>query len=265
MWDALFEFRLEREFVLPSDPFRELQLRGQEAELELVISCATGGDTAREVLFRADLRSEADQCVRAVIAPASERLARDLKLTSGVYLKDSVRGQRPLVPSSAGAILWEQTERIRLEGGAARLPIYAVSFPQVFAGDGIDQAEFHVEVAAELDFELEACLTVYVNTERADFVAQLAQKGSTAERRLWNGVVRRVLIQAILSGALEDSGDVGAGTLAATAKRWVGFIWPDEPLSRLRELVLDRYALCEAQIDGWLARLDDARRLGNGA
>ena len=85
-----------------------------------------------------------------------------------------------------------------------------------------------------------------------------------AERRLWNGVVRRVLIHAIISGALEDSADAGRESLSATVRRWAGFVWPDEPTSRLRELVVDRYALCEAQIDGWLAQLDDSRRLGGG-
>ncbi len=263
-WDALLEFKLEREFVLRSDPYRELDLKGHDAQIELVVSCSTGGGSSRDVLFRKDVRPEEDQSVTVEIAPSSERLSRDLTITTGLYLKHSLRGQLPLVPSNAGAVLWEQTERIRLEGGAARLPIYVVSFPQVFAGEGIDDAEFHVEVAAELDLELETCLTVYVNTERADFVAQLGQRGSMAERRLWNGVVRRVLIHAIISGALEDSADAGRESLSATVRRWAGFVWPDEPTSRLRELVVDRYALCEAQIDGWLAQLDDSRRLGGG-
>lgn len=267
-WDALLEFRLESEFTFRLDPYRALDLEDTDAVLELVVSIATGGGVAREIHLRSDVAREEVQSHRAVISPSSEHLARDLTITSGIYLKDSITRPRPLVPCEAGARLWETTERIRLEGGAARLPIYSVPFPQVFAGDGIDQAEFHVEVAEEIDLELESCLTVYVNTERSDFVAQLAQKGSPAERRLWNGVVRRVLLQSMLSGALDDletDGVGNSGSLAATARRWAAFVWPNEPVERLRELAQGRYALCEAQIDGWLASLDDSRRMGRGA
>lgn len=267
-WDAQLAFRLVRDFLIVRDPVEALGLQDRYAHLELVVSCATGGGITREVLFRENVPAQEGVTVRVEVSPPSDRLARELLLTTGLYLASAAESATPLAPRLAGSRLWELTERVRLEGGAARLPMYAVPFSKVFAGDGIDDAEFHVEIAHELDMEIEAGLSVYVNTERPDFVAEVSQRGSAAERRLWSGILRRVLLQAVLSGAIEDlypeNRDDG-NTLIATVRRWAGFVWPDMAPARLRELTCDRYALCEAQIDAWLANLEESLSSGRRA
>lgn len=264
-WDSLLSFQLERDFHFNIDPIQQLGLQGTQACLQFVVTCTTGGGAHRDVLFRATFGSGSDRVVRAVVCPSSEQVARELVIRSGVYLATDIDGGTQLAPKLAGARLWEMGERIRIEGGAARLPLYAVPFSVVFAGQDMEKAEFHVEIAADLDIGIESSLTTYVNTERADFVAQIAQRGSPAERRLWNGIVRRVLLQLIISGELEREGGNAVSdpsSLIATGLRWAGFVWPYVDPKRLRSHLMDNLATCEAQIDSWLNAQDDVRRSG---
>lgn len=264
-WDAQLAFRLERDFEIMRNPAEVLGLASGDAHFELVVSCATGGGVTREVLFREQVPAHGGVNVRVEVSPQSDRLARELVLTTGLYLSCAARDASLLAPHLEGSRLWELTERVRLEGGAARLPMYAVPFSQAFPGERLDDAEFHVEIALELDLEIETGLSVYVNTERPDFVAEVSRRGSMAERRLWSGILRRVLLQAVLSGALEDTipqNRDDASSVIETVRRWAEFVWPGVTPARLRELACDRYAICDAQIDAWLAQLEESLSSG---
>jgi hypothetical protein len=258
-WDAKLSFSLEREFRIDRDIARELRIDSKGSCCELVVSAATGGGLTREVLFRKAIAGSDRSEIHVTVSPSSQRLARELVLTTGIYLSNHMRSKDPLAPAIAGSRLWEMTERIRLEGGAARLPIYEVPFSRVFAGDRIEHAEFHVEVAEDPDLDVESALTVYLNSERPAFVTEVGVQGSPAERRLWRGILRRVLTSAILSSDLMSSPPGESSSLAATVQRWGRMIWPSIPVDSLRSLPAAGYSKFEGQIESWLNALESAK------
>jgi len=251
-WDAKLSFTLEREFRIERDIADELQIDNSENCCEFVVTASSGGGITRDTLFTQPVSATGCSCVEVMLTPASARLARDLVLTSGIYLTRDISPEDPLAPKIAGSRLWEMTERVRLEGGAARLPMYEVPFSQFFPGDAVAQADFHVEIVGDPDLEIETALTVYVNSERPEFIAELNRQGSAAEQRLWNGVIRRVLTSAILTDEILTVSPGEGSSLAATVQRWARYIWPTTPFDRLGDLPLSEYSKYEAQIESWL-------------
>ena len=263
-WDAKLAFRLERTFRIESDLGEALKVDSTGSCCELVVTAATSSGLSREVLYREEIPAGSWSDRAVSIAPKSERLARDLVLTSGIYLSRDVRSRDPLAPQLRGSRLWEMTERIRLEGGAARLPMYEVAFSKAFIGDRIDKAEFHIELSDDPELEVESALTVYLNSECPEFVQEVSRAGSAAERRLWNGIMRRVLTSVILSDEHLSSAQGEAATLASTVVRWAQHIWPGVPPQKLRDLPSAGYSRFEAQIESWLTGFE-APRGGGGS
>jgi hypothetical protein len=249
-WDAQLQFSLERVFRVQRDLSDELRLESGDPRFEFVVCAATAGGLARQVLFRQQIDGPSEVHVR--LAPDSTRLARDIHITSGIYLQRDVETADPLAPTRAGSRLWELNESIRLEGGAARLPMYVVSFARAFAGDRMDHAEFHVEISEEPDLEVESSLIVYLNADKPHFIEQINIEGGEAERRLWNGIMRRVLTSAVLLQMTADYDPTAPATIASTVVRWATQIWPTIPPSRLRDLPEANFSRMEAQIESWL-------------
>jgi hypothetical protein len=131
--------------------------------------------------------------------------------------------------------------------------MYEVAFSQAFAGDRMNRAEFHVELSDDPELDIESALTIYLNSERPEFVQEVSRPGSAAERRLWNGIMRRVLTSAILSEQHLQSEQDAPSSLASTVVRWARHIWPDVPPAKLHELPVAGYSRFEAQIEEWLA------------
>jgi hypothetical protein len=261
-WDAKLSFRLEREFIVKADLARELKLDAADSCCELTVSVSSAAGLVHQVLYRAEIPPGASSEQHVVIQPSSERLARDVVITSGVYLARPVESRDPLAPRAPGSRLWEISDRLRLEGGATRLPMYEVAFSEWFAGDRISRAEFHVDFVDDPELEIESALTVYLNSECPGFVAEVGRAGSAAERRLWNGIIRRAVATAMLSGDFIGEGSESAGSLASTVQRWARHIWQDVPVSKLSDLPMSSYSRFEAQIESWLDGLDSPRPPG---
>jgi hypothetical protein len=264
-WDAKLAFTMQRTYRLEVDIAEVLGIEPRSLRCEIVVTGATGDGARREVMLRRPIDQGAGGEITVSIAPSSEALAKALRLTTGIYLGADAKPCDRLAPRRKGSRLWESSDLIRLEGGAARLPIYEVEFSRVFAGDQIENAEFHVELFEDSDVDLESALAVYINSERPGFAAEIAVPGSHAERRLWSGVIRRVITSQLLSGELDDVGELPPNSLAATVLRWIQMIWPNVPVETIREKATRSYPQFEAQIDSCVSLLEDKTPGGRAA
>ncbi len=251
-WDAKLEFGLRREFEIVRDPARELGLRGSASCCELVIAIATGNGLRQDVLYREPVPPGNGTRLRALVSLNSENLAKEIVVSAGVYLTDTLRPVDGLSPWAAGQKLWDSATRVRLEGGASRLPMYEVSFSEAFPGDGVDSAEFRVVVLDEPALDVEYSVMVYLNSLRPDFIADLVTPFSRAEQRLWSGVIRQALTATIFRESSGDPGGESPGSLGGAIRRWAGQIWPSLDLSGVRDLATAEYPRYEAQIESWV-------------
>jgi hypothetical protein len=254
-WDAQLKCQLRRAFEIRMDLFELVGLRPRDSFLEFVVIASSGGGLFRERLWQGRIPSISPATINVLFDLPSDRLAKDLALTSGVYLGGVKKTIDSLSPTLAGSRLWELHERIRLEGGAARLPIYEVSFSATFAGQRIDEAEFHVEIADDLGLELESAVTVYLNSDYPGFVGEISRGGTAAESRLWAGVLRRLISSLILRQAEIDDVSLANNTLGGTVARWTNQIWPGMSHNLIRDLTESDFSKYEAQIDAWILRV----------
>lgn len=264
-WDAKSGFMLVREFEFVRDPARELGLRQATSCCELVGSIATGKGLQQEVIFREPVPPGNGSRVRVELAPRSDGLANDIQITTGVYLTAALRREDALSPWAPGHRLWEESTRVRLEGGAARLPMYEVSFTEAFPGDKVELAEFRVFALEEPELDLEYAVMVFLNAQHQDFIADLLGPGSPAERRLWSGIIRQLLTAALLRETHAEPGAHAEGSLGAAVLRWAGQIWPSLDLGGVRSMALTDYPTFEAQIESWVQSCFPRHASGGGS
>lgn len=255
-WDAMLEFSLVRDFRITTDLGPRLGLApGSEcSELAVVASSANG--LYRDVLFRAPV-SPGESTITVTVKPSSARLARDLVLTTGIYLSRNMKSKDALAPNRAGARLWESTDRIRLEGGAARLPMYEVDFAKAFPGMRIDDADFHVEISDDSDLDFESAVAVYLNSRSPQFIRDLSRGIPAAERRFWSGFITRAIAQGLASKEILFAEGARPGTLGSSLQSWSRMIWGEafDP----QQTRHDSTSLLEAQIESKVTQLLGAK------
>lgn len=254
-WDANRVFTLERTLTLSLEGMQAMVGADLAGAVDVVVFSATAGRLARQELFRRSLSDEDRQEIAVHVRPDSTRLAQDLELTTGVYVVRPVRAGGPLSPARPGSILWELTEQFRLEGGRARLAMYELPFSRSFPGDGIDMADFHVQLADEPDAPIEQGIAVYVNDERREFMEQLHRPRSEGARRFRESVVRRALIAAVQTDWFCEPLPERPDALLATVRRWTGAVWPGWTPEQVRAHVVSSFSLADAQVESWLHRM----------
>ena len=248
-WDAQSTLHFSRSVEVVADITQHLRLKDPDDDaLRLIVSFATAGGVTREVGFTASLaRQEGTTCVVS-FSIEGRRLAHDLTLRIVVCLGASAQSDDPLAPHLEGSILWEDTSRLQLEGGASRLSIYEVGFKHQFPTKQIDSAEFHVEITDDPELSAEHGLSVYVNDALPEFVKEVNTAGSVAERRLHSGIFRRVLGAIILRKSFPEA-EYEEGTLAATVHSWMQKIWPGRSVAEIHDIVSNDFASFEARVD----------------
>lgn len=251
-WDGLMAFELSRDFLFVRDPGEALGLMSRQSCCELVVSLSTGRGLRRSIAYREAVTPGHGGRMRVSIAPDSTHLATELSVTAAVVVTVPGRAKDQLAPSAAGHRVWEESTRIRLEGGAARLPMYEVAFEEAFPGDHVEHAEFRVTILDEPELDLEYAVLVYLNSTNPVFISEVTVPGSGAERRLWGGVVRQTIAAAILRDAAAVSQVGSEASLGAAVRRWAGQIWPSLSLSAVRELVTADLPRFEAQVESWV-------------
>jgi len=259
-WDAKLSFTLQKSFLIDFPISQLIGLQCSNSAFCLTVIGTTASGLVREVLYSAALPAEYPCEIDVRVTPESKRLAKELELTSGIYLNAPVPALDALAPTLIGSRLWELRETFRLEGGAARLPLYQVPFSSVFASLEISNAEFHIEISDDPMSDIETGLIVYLNADYPEFIQAVSQGGSHAERRLWGGIMRRMIISGLLIEDFLGGSDSESGTLGATVRRWTSQIWPGSTPRKLQKVLASDFSLFDAQIDSWLASFENRTR-----
>lgn len=248
-WDAQLEFRMERRLVIGSALAKDLWGASSRVACEVLVVGTTGNTKTREILTRLPIPDDLPATLTVMVEPTSSELARFLQITTTICVAEDGRSLDPLAPTSAGSRLWQDTETFRLEGGRSRLAMYEADFSKPWSGQHLPEALFHVEIRDDPELDFESAVVVYLNAAKRDFVQALVEDQREAQRLLWTGVVRRVIVVAGFADWNLGESSVDEGTLGATALRWARQACKCDTLEALRDQVETSFNTVDAGID----------------
>lgn len=260
-WDANLEFALRRTVSLGETALSDLGVADHGTlRLRLIVRMMTAGNLTSCVPFYVDLSGKLPGPVEVRIFPPAGLLTSDLTLETGIVVIGASGVSDPLVPSLPGSRVWEDRWRVRLEGGKMRLPFEIFDFEDVYGGLGMANALFHVNVAGDPELEFEQGVCVSINSRFGAFVAAVERIEPVATAVLWDGVLRRVLVDGIGNG-FDIGGNYPDASVGSQWVRWFGQAFPGESVESAQRLLVDQPSRFEARIQSW-SRI--ARRLDEG-
>jgi hypothetical protein len=257
------------------DPVTDLELtRAATVDLDAARSqCALGADSAFALIaeWRAPSRTrlggagkpvELGHLTGVVRAPVSVKVpGRDaggrLDLTVRLVLRSCGSDPTPISPRRLGAILWTDTERVMLEGSAARFPTAAVDFGEVPKVP--DAAAWYLDWnVADLEHPVMGGLRLLLNRTNPRIVSAVRSTSDDPAAPLIRSIIRsdiaRQLIRAALSSdEFMDSPDSFTDdSVGRLIRDLIASIWTGIPIDAIRERALRDPARFDADVQAAL-------------
>lgn len=249
-WDGLSHLVFRRSFWFERDAEIRLGLVPGSARFSFVVTSVTAGGLLRDVLFRQDFGAEL-QGLDVTVRPEGIRLAGSLGLVAQLLIISAEAADNMLAPTFSGARAWEDSIQFQLEGGRGRVPMEVLSFRVVFPGQGFESALYHVEFAPYPDLDIEETVRVYLNSDNPSFVAAVERREPVASALLWGGVVRRLILSALLGDILSDTDVYPEGSMGLNLRRWLRQGFPAMDLPSIKMLASSDPSTFEAMLDSW--------------
>lgn len=248
-WDYLRPFSLERSFAFAPDLPTRLGL-GRDTHFQLLVHLSTGKGLHRRAVH-AETFAVPREPLRVTLQCDSRQLCRDLKIATLVSLALPVVNADPLAPVEPGHRLWEDAIKVGLEQGRSRLPMEVISFRAAFAGQGFEQALYHVTMAPYPELDLEDAVLVSLNADFPRFVDAVQRHEPTAEALLWDAILQRMLRDSLLDPDFFSNPACAPGSLGATLARWIFQAFPAMSRREAAELLMHDSSRFDATLQSW--------------
>jgi hypothetical protein len=251
-WDALAALHLSRSFAVVPDGLKRLGLPA-ESTLHVTSSVSTARGLWREICARTELPMDGS-AVTLEVQPKGDHLAGELRVSTNIVLVNAGSAPDPLAPSIPGSRVWEDSIRVQLEGGRARLPMEVLSFRSTPAFRPFEKALFHVHVTGDPSTEVEQGLLVHLNSDHPTFVSGIEAKDPVATGILWDGIVREILRELMAQDLIEEE-PARRGTLGELTRRWLQQSFPGLSATAIATMASERPAEFDACITSWCGTL----------
>jgi hypothetical protein len=258
-WDPVTDLMLSRALVVDVDAVRDQCGLGPDASLAVVTSWRSPrrtrlGHSSQPVELGA-LSGLLN--VPVTLSAKGPETGGRIDLTTRLVLRSPGAEASPISPKRNGTILWTETQRVTLEGSAARFPVTAVDFTDLVRVP--DGAAWFVEWdPRDLDAPVLGGLRLLINSAHPRIVNSVRtasdDPAAVVVRSLMMGDVARHLVRAALDdddfvsqpdGYTEES----VGRLLADL---IATIWPGVPIGSVRTRAANEPARVEAEIQAAL-------------
>lgn len=257
------------------DPVTDLELtRAATVDLDAIRSkCALGSDSAFAMLavWRTPTRTRLggagtpvelgllDGVVRAPIAvrvPGRESGGR-LDLTTRLVLRTAGSTATPISPRRAGAILWTETERVMLEGSAARFPTAAVDFSEVQRVP--DLAAWYLDWNVDdLAHPVMGGLRLLLNRANPRIVSAVRSATDDVSAPLIRSIIRSDVARQLVRGAFTSEEFTASpdsfpeDSVGRLIRDLITTIWPGIPVDAVRARALQNPSRFDAEVQAAL-------------
>jgi len=253
-WDPFTDVELLRVVTVDVDAVREACGLGVDSALALTCSwrsdrtrLADRGETVELGSLDGRVRAPLEVVVPGV--DAGGRLDLDVRLV----LRNPGTSASPISPRRTGAILWSDTTRIALEGGAARFPVTAIDFAAItrLPDSGSWAIEWDPE---ELEAPVLGAVRLLVNAADQPLLEALRSGSRDPRASLVRTFVMFDVARALIHGGLANDRFVGdpetfdEGTVGRMLFELLSACWRGVPVTALRGRMLDDPARLDAEI-----------------
>ncbi len=215
-----------------------LNLRPGSFELIVVVDVATGpGTIPRQIVTQVEFPvSDRSNEIELRLDLQSEQLSGQILLTTNVLLHSIGKRLTELAPSQAGARLWSDTTRSRLEGEEPRFPMEEASFDIMFADRPQASALWYLHFdPSRLDGDLHGAIRLYLNADNPDFIERVKSEDPLTLRMLLADVISLISERAL---GMKDASEilVGSepGSLARQVLHWLQMAFPGSSIERIQ-------------------------------
>jgi hypothetical protein len=258
-WDPLTDLPLSRALTVDLDKLREQCRLGPDSSFAVIASWRSPNRTrlggAGE---RVDLGT-LDGLVRAPISltvPGPESGGR-LDLTTRLVLRASGSNPSQISPKRPGAVLWTETQRIALEGGAARFPMTAVDFTSLARVP--DDAAWYVDWDPEdLEAPVLGGLRLLLNSRQPRIISAVRTATDDPAAAIVRSLILCDVARHLVRSALDNETFVEAPDVFAEdsvgrlLSDLVRTVWPGMPVVSLRARAIQQPARLDAEIQAVL-------------
>ena len=175
-----------------------------------------------------------------------------VRVEARIVLLEPDGAAEPLGPRRSGSLLWQDTRRIRLEGGGGRFPTTATDFSSAGLPGG-DAGLWYLQISSgDLGASVTQALRLYLNSANAAIRNVLDNPGTDNSldmlRFLRYETARQLLVTVLRDEEFDDRADYGRGTLGDVLVTLLRLYLPHRDITQLR----NDYNMDPAEVDAEL-------------
>lgn len=260
-WDTSIELRFQRRVTLEHSVLLTESGLAEDSVLRLVASWYCPATRTRHVASRDDvvLGSKGKSALDVAVKAPGENIAAAFELETVLVLISAADGSFPTAAERIGTILWRDARPVVIEGVASRFPIEWIDFTK---SPYPDEASWYLDWSPEApEYSVLGGLRLYLNAKKPALRKLLEDSESTESKLFWNMIrvdVTRQLIFGLINSPefVKDPTGFADDTVAATVRRLINVLFPGESIDSVRELVRQRPARVESQIQARLHHIE---------
>ncbi len=258
-WDPVTELHFTRAVTVDADAIREHCRLGPDSSFTLIASWRAPTRTrlgeAGEPVELATLDGLLQTPV-AVSVPGQQAGGR-LDLTTRVVLRSAGTDITPISPRRPGTILWTETQRIALEGGAARFPTTAADFTALARVP--DGAAWFIDWdPQDLEAPVLGGLRLLLNSTHPRIISAVRTASDDPAAPIVRSMIACDVARHLVRAALDNETFVcnadgySDDTVGRLLTDLLTMVWPGVPVPALRARVLQDPARIDADVQAAL-------------
>jgi hypothetical protein len=233
-WDYATVISIERVLEVDVDAIRQGTQSGSDAGFGLLVSAESSSTRVRKILSNTSLGAGGEMRLSLRIDP--EATGGSLALETLIYVMDP-DPTSPLSPSRAGAVLWKDVNRVRLEADAARLPVRITDFR---AAGYPQNAPWLIEIDdSDLDVPASSAVHVYINSSHVLATAMAVRPDASELSTLLADVLelemaRRLLQVVVTNDDFDGESAYSSGSLGESLGYLMAVHFPNQSAASLK-------------------------------
>lgn len=244
-WDNSSTIRLRRQFQInPDIASLDLGIEKDELRLSLGVRIGTGsGRLPMLIVHRESHEFEhSDQRIDLEIEVPGDGLSIVLDLVAEVTLAISVSNSAELSPARIGDRLWQDRQRIRLEGEEARFPIEVADFSILFKNLSAVSAPWYIHWSpTDWSRDFHGAIRVFLNCAYPELIERIVAQDTVILQALLADVMSQVCERLVNEeDAVELIEPLEPGSLGAQAMNWLNRAWPNYDIGSIRSILENR-------------------------
>lgn len=258
-WDPVTDVLLTRALTIDLDAIRSQCRLGPDAAFAVVASWRSPTGTRLGGAGEALELGALDGLVRGPVSveiPGPESGGR-VDLTTRLVLRATGSEPSPISPRRVGAVLWTDTQRVALEGSAARFPMAAVDFTTLARVP--DGAAWYVEWdPQDLDAPVLGGMRLLLNTIHPRIISAVRTATDDPAAPIIRSLIQCDVARHLVRTALDTESFVSAGdvfldeSVGRLLADLIEIVWPGIPVPALRARALQDPSRIDAEVQAAL-------------